>query len=140
MGHLSGFPQNGMKDSLAFHLAVREVRQRDERYALEAYAFLCAALSHTVKMLDREEGEDHHVAGPELLVGFRDLAMREFGPMALFVMHEWGIRASEDVGNMVFNLIACRYFGKNDNDCLEDFSDGVSLEEALKKPYPKAES
>jgi len=129
-----------MKDSLAFHLAVREVRQRDERYASEAYAFLCNALGHTVRMLEREDAEDHHVAGPELLMGFRDLALSEFGPLALFVMHEWGIRSSEDVGNMVFNLIECRYFGKNENDRLEDFSDGVSLEEALRKPYLKANS
>jgi hypothetical protein len=28
-----------------------------------------------------------------------------------------------------------RYFGKNDSDRIEDFSDGVSLEEYLTRPY-----
>ena len=126
-----------MKNSFPFHLAVHEVRQRDPRYAAEAYAFLCDALTHAVKLLDREDKDDRHVTGPELLMGFRDLALHEFGPMALFVMHEWGIRCSEDVGNMVYNFIEVSYFGRNDNDRLEDFSDGISLEHELTKPYQR---
>jgi len=124
-----------MKNNIAFHIAVREVQARDPRYAPGAYAFLCDALEHTIKLLKREEAEDRHVAGPELLAGFRDLALREFGPLALFVMHEWGVRQSEDVGNMVYNFIKLGYFGKNETDSLEDFSDGVSLDEALRKPF-----
>jgi uncharacterized repeat protein (TIGR04138 family) len=124
-----------MKDSISFHLAVQEVLKRDARYARESYAFLCEALAHAVKMLGREDADDHHVTGPELLAGLRDFALQEYGPMALFVMHEWGIHQSEDVGNMVYNLIGIGYFGKNDTDRLEDFSDGVDLTEALRKPY-----
>ena len=127
-----------MKENMAFHIAVHEVRQSDPRYAAQAYAFLCEALEHSVKMLDREESEDRHVSGPELLQGFRDLALREFGPMALFVVNEWGVRASEDVGNMVYNFINLGYFGRNETDRIEDFSDGVSLTEALSKPFRRA--
>ena len=121
-----------MKDDIAFHIAVHQVRERDPRYASQAYAFLCEALHHAVKLLKREEADDRHVTGQELLVGFRDLALQEFGPMALFVMHEWGIRASEDVGRMVYNFIEVGFYGRNDTDSLADFSDGVNLEEALK--------
>lgn len=124
-----------MKDTLAFHIAVREVRQRDPRFAAEAYAFLCDALEHTVKLLRREEAENRHVSGPELLAGFRDLALREFGPMALVVLREWGIMRSEDVGEMVYHFIRHGFFGKNETDRQEDFSDGISLEEELGKPF-----
>lgn len=124
-----------MKNSVAFHIAVRDVRERDPRFAPEAYAFLCDALDHTIKMLHREDAEDRHVAGPQLLAGFRDLAMREFGPMAFFVLRDWGVTCSEHVGEMVYNFIGIGYFGKNETDCIEDFADGVSLEEELNKSF-----
>jgi uncharacterized repeat protein (TIGR04138 family) len=125
----------GMKDIVAFNIAVREVRERDPRFASQAYVFLCESLEHTIKMLRREDKEDRHVAGPELLAGFRDLALRNFGPMALYVLRDWGITRSEDVGQMVYNFINMGYFGKNETDRIEDFSDGVSLEEELAKPF-----
>lgn len=124
-----------MKPELAFHHAVRDVQKRDPRFAAQAYAFLCEALAHTLKLTGREDAEDRHVAGPELLAGFRDLALREFGPMALCVLRDWGVTCSEDVGGMVYLLIGVGYFGKNETDSIEDFSDGVSLKEALTKPF-----
>jgi uncharacterized repeat protein (TIGR04138 family) len=124
-----------MKDTVAFHIAVHEVRQRDPRYAPHAYAFLCDALDHAVKLLNREDADDRHVTGQELLVGFRALALDEFGPMANFVMQEWGIKSSEDVGCMVYNFIEVGFYGKNDTDSIEDFSDGVNMKEALNAPY-----
>ena len=114
---------------------IHEVLQRDARYPAPAYAFLCDALPHTVEMLARADEKDEHVTGQQLLAGFRDFALKEFGPMALFTLHEWGIHRSEDVGNMVYNFIAVKYFGKNETDSLNDFSDGVSLDEALSKPF-----
>lgn len=124
-----------MRETFALQLAVHEVQQRDARYTPEAYAFLCEALNHTVKMLERENDDNRHVNGRELLAGFRDLAVLEFGPMASFVMADWGIACSEDVGNMVYNLIGVGYFGKNETDTVEDFSDGVNLPEALNRPF-----
>ncbi len=129
-----------MKHDTAFHLAVRDAQKRDPRFAPQAYVFLCDALSHTMKLIGREDSEDRHVAGPELLAGFRDLALREFGPMALCVMRDWGITRSEDVGSMVYLLINVGYFGKNDSDSIEDFSDDVSMQEALTKPFRPAKS
>lgn len=120
-----------------FASKVSEVLLRDKRYAAQGYAFLCDALAYTVRMTEREGVENRHVSGQELLQGFRELALQEFGPMALVVMHDWGIHRSEDVGNMVFNLIDVAYFGRSENDRLEDFSDGVSLTEFLRKPYQK---
>ena len=120
---------------LEFHLAVHTVLKRDSRYPAPAYAFLCEALPFAVAMLGREDAEDRHVTGQELLKGFRAFAIQEFGPMALLVLNEWGITCSEDVGNMVYNLIDSKFFGKNDTDSIEDFSDGVPLSEALMAPY-----
>src|SRR5438128_3907125 len=85
-------------DMAIFHAGLAEVVRRDPRYAYEAYEFVFAALQHTQKMLGRlPEGEPagaservHHVTGPELLEGIRDLALQEFGMMARIVFHLWG--------------------------------------------------
>ena len=124
-----------MKDSFAFQLAVHEVCRKDPRFSPQAYVFLCEALEHTAKMLDRAEGESRHVTGQEYMQGWRDLAILQFGPMAWFVMCEWGVTRSEDVGAMVYNFIEIGYFKKNDTDSIEDFADGVDLQATLKKPF-----
>ena len=126
---------DAMKNTIAFHIAVREVRERDPRFAPQAYGFLCDSLEHTIKMLHREDSEDRHVAGPQLLAGFRDLALKEFGPMAFYVLRDWGITCSEHVGEMVYNFISLGYFGKNETDRIEDFTDGISLGEELTKSF-----
>lgn len=126
-----------MKEQLAFQIALHEVQKRDQRYAPQAYAFICDALAYTVKKLGRDKSEDRHVNGTELLHGFREFALQQFGPLATLVMREWGVLANEDVGNMVYNLIATNYFGKSETDRLEDFSDSIPLLDYLSRPYEK---
>jgi len=123
------------------HLAVlEEVVQRDPRFAYEAYEFVFAALEHAQKMLgrqpDEEEAEDtHHVSGPELLAGVRDLALREFGLMARTVLRHWGINKTADFGEIVFNLIEANLMSKTDRDERGDFVDVFDLDEALLRGY-----
>lgn len=124
-----------MQETLAFQLAALEACRRDPRFARDAYAFLCKVLEHTVQALDRKGSDNRHVSGPELLAGWRDLAVHEFGPMAHVVMREWGVKCSEDVGAMVFHFINIGYFGRNETDRIEDFSDGVDMEDAMRKSF-----
>lgn len=126
-----------MKESISFQLAVQSVLQKDSRFGLQAYAFLCEALNYTVKSLERTDQPSKHVTGQELLVGFREYTLKEFGPLSWLVMQEWGIKKSEHVGAMVYNLIEIGYFGKNESDSIDDFSDGISLKVSLTKPFAR---
>ena len=76
-----------------------------------------------------------HVAGPELLQGVRQYALKEFGPMVVTVLSYWGIRCCEDIGHMVFNLIGAGIFGKTEEDSIEDFKSVYDFEEAFVKPF-----
>ena len=114
-----------------------DVVRRDPRYAYEAYEFLFEALKHTQHRLgrvppdDAAPDEDYHVSGPELLHGVRDLALREFGLMARTVFRQWGIDATADVGELVFNLIDAGLMSKTPDDHRRDFVDVYDLDEAL---------
>ena len=106
----------------SFNEVVEQIIERDSRYGKEAYIFLKEALEFTIKQKKRGKTEaGSHVNAGELLDGFRQLALREFGPMVMTVLEYWGVRTSYDVGQLVFNLIDAGVFGKTDSDSVDDF-------------------
>ena len=111
--------------------AVGRILARDPRYSREAYAFVMAALQHTVEKL----GERRHVSGQELLAGIRDLAGERFGMMAPAVFNAWGLRRSDDFGRVVFNLVEAKVLSKRPEDSVEDFHDGFDFATAFEPTY-----
>ncbi len=121
---------------IGFEEAVVKIRHQDDRYDSDAYAFLKDALDHSVRAKQERVGEEYpHVGGGELLEGFKDLALDEFGPMAATVLEVWGVTRSEDVGEMVFQLIEMGAFGKSDDDCRDDFKEVFSFDKAFSAPF-----
>lgn len=119
-----------------FMEAVDAIVVRDPRYHRDAYTFLRAALDHTQEMLEkRGETMPRHVTGGELLEGIREFALDQFGPMAITVLEEWGIRRCEDFGELVFNLIDQRVLSKTERDTREDFKGGYDFESAFTIPF-----
>ena len=121
---------------IGFAEALDSIVASDPRYQRDAYVFLRDALDFTTKQQKKIKGATvRHVAGPELLDGVRHYALKEFGPMVVTVFDNWGIRCTEDVGNMVFNLIGAGIFGKTEEDSIEDFKNVYDFEEAFLKPF-----
>lgn len=122
--------------AMQFDQSVGAILRRDKRYDPHAYFFLKDALDFTLKRVaESSGGQPRHVSGPELLGGFRDFALQQFGPMAATLMTEWGVRRCADVGEMVFNLIEEQVFGKQESDCREDFIGTFDLEDSLRVPF-----
>lgn len=123
---------------ISFEEAVARSFKLDPRYQPGAYDFVREALHIAVKKF-RGGDEAQHVSGRELLEGVREHALKEYGPMALTILNQWGLYRGIDVGNIVYNLITVGYFGKSDGDSLEDFDDGYDFEEAFTNPFlPKS--
>jgi uncharacterized repeat protein (TIGR04138 family) len=104
---------------------------RDPRYTGDAYVFVRAGLDYTVRRLKNPR----HVSGQELLDGIREFALMEFGPMTKTVLNEWGIQRTEDVGEIVFNMVETGLLGKTDKDSRADFANGYDFDEAFRKPF-----
>ena len=119
-----------------FQEAVAAIVAKDTRYQPAAYLFVREALDHTQrKVLRSRESTVCHVSGQELLEGIRQYALQQFGPMALHLLHEWGVRSCEDFGELVFNMIECGLLAKNENDTRADFKGGYPFEEAFRRPF-----
>ena len=108
----------------------------DGRYHRDAYLFLRDALEYTQRTLKREVGgKTRHITGQELLEGIREHDLKEYGPMALTVLAEWGIQRSEDFGEIVFNMVEHGILSKTETDTRKDFQDGYDFEKAFRTPF-----
>lgn len=119
-----------------FSQAVKNILQRDTRFDPGAYEFLKQALDYTVtEHAKHAPSTSQHVTAAELLTGFKDLALKEYGPMASTLLNEWGLESCNDVGDMVFLLIEEGMFGKQDSDQRQDFTEVFDFHQAFVAPF-----
>ena len=123
------------------HPKLEELARRDPRYAVEAYEFVFAALAHTLRRLGRTPPggagpwEGGHVSVAELLDGARDLALRDYGLLARAVLRAWGVNSTDDLGEVVFNLVEAGLMDPHAADDRRGFHDAFDLDQALLQGY-----
>jgi uncharacterized repeat protein (TIGR04138 family) len=126
---------------IGFAEALDSIVAADPRYSRDAYVFLRDSLDFTTKQQKKIKGAPvRHVAGPELLEGVRQYALKEFGPMVATVFSYWGLRSTEDIGHMVFNLIGAGIFGKTEEDSIEDFKNVYDFDQVFVQPFAPQKS
>ena len=127
-----------MSQETVFRDAIDELREGGSRFAREAYVFVVAALGETVRGLPAErltDPERRHLSGQELTRGVVEIARAEFGALAAMVFSEWGVRSTEDIGAIVFELVQAGQLSARPEDTMADFSAGrMDLLGALARP------
>ncbi len=116
---------------------ILEIRRRDRRFKRNAYYFVLDALDYTMSSLGRDEmtGEERHVGGRELLLGIKELASQQFGPMGPLVFEHMGVRATADFGEIVFNLIDAGMLSRRPQDSRLDFVDGFDFDRVFEEKF-----
>jgi uncharacterized repeat protein (TIGR04138 family) len=123
-----------------FSVSVAAICAHDGRFDAGAYLFVREALVFTARQQKKKLAAgapvpESHVTGQQLLEGVRHYALDQFGPMVPTVFAHWGIGSCEDIGAIVFNLIAVGEFGKTDQDTIADFHGGFDFQEAFVAPF-----
>lgn len=130
-----------------------ELLRRDQRYDFDAYVFVFDALRFGQDKMglgqadeegpeepfeesydeagELEEGEERHVSGADLCRAIQRYAIDQYGLLARNVLEHWGVRATGDFGEIVFNLIDIGQMRKTDNDRREDFDDVYDFSKAF---------
>ena len=111
-----------------------------KRYDEDAYHFVVEALHYTQQRLSRPrpkhaDDESAHISGQELCVGLREYATKAFGMLAGTVLRSWGVKTTDDVGRIVFELIDRGEMRKTDRDRLADFAHVYDFREAFVEDY-----
>ena len=129
---------------------IANVLRKDNRYKLDAYAFIFDALRFAQDEMglgnelpsepvtgqrEEEEGPQRHVTGPELCQAIKQLAIDQYGLMAKTVLNNWGIRNTGDVGEIVFNLIRAGQMRKTSGDRREDFDNVFDFDQELRRGF-----
>jgi uncharacterized repeat protein (TIGR04138 family) len=135
--------------SIDFDQALERIVQNDPRYDREAYRFVRDALDFTQQRLAKagerpaarsgrkgsRKEPPNHVSGSQLLAGIREFALQLFGPMVTTVFSEWGIRGTEDFGEIVFNMVDARLLNKTPEDSKSDFKGVYDFREVFERPF-----
>ncbi|MDR3013504.1 MAG: hypothetical protein LBU70_09915 [Chitinispirillales bacterium] len=89
----------------------------DDRYKPGAYEFVL----HGLEFYQFKIGEKRHLSGQELAMGLLMFAHKQYGLMAKTVFDHWGVKTTEDLGCIVYNMIKIGLMHKQPKDSLEDF-------------------
>lgn len=119
-----------------FEQAVATILESEKNFQPEAYFLIREALDFTVDRLSQESNsETRHVSGGELLRGFRDYVLQQYGPMGATILDDWGLTHCRQIGEIVFLFIEHGIFGKQDSDSLDDFAEIFTFKEAFTDPF-----
>lgn len=113
---------------------IEALAQTEPRYRKEAFLFICQAVTFVNREM-KGRTSHAHVDSQTLLEGFCQLALLEFGPLALDVLAYWGIESSEDVGNLVFALVDKKILRASPNDSPADFAGAQDFHRTLLEPF-----
>jgi uncharacterized repeat protein (TIGR04138 family) len=122
-----------------------QLLRRDQRYRLEAYQFVREGLDFAQRVLGmgvsrplrrgQKPPPDSHLTGQELSEALRQFALEQFGFMAKWVLNSWGIYATSDFGELVYNMIAVNLMRKSEADRREDFNDVFDFDEVFVRQF-----
>ena len=119
-----------------FDEVLEKILAHDPRFARDAYHFIRESLDFTQKLISKENhGTVRHITGQELLDGIRQFALQQFGPMAVTVLEEWGVKNCRDFGDIVFNMVEIGLLAKTEKDTRDDFQNGYDFTDAFRKPF-----
>ena len=105
-----------------------DIVAKDSRYDGRAYALLMDCIHFLGK-------EGKHMTADDILDEFKERALDQFGPLSYTVLTEWGLSRTEDIGEMMFNLVEFNRVRKDEDDRHEDFCGGYDFKEAFLGPY-----
>jgi uncharacterized repeat protein (TIGR04138 family) len=102
-----------------FYEKIYEIAEKDQRYKPDAYEFVMQALWFTQQKMGREG----HVTGRELLEGIKEFGLNQYGPMTRTVFEHWGVKTTEDFGEIVFAMVENGLMSATDTDSRDGFKD-----------------
>lgn len=114
-----------------------ELLQQDQRFHIEAYQFVREALAYAQEILKMQPGAggEHHITGQQLCEAIRQYALEQYGFMAKIVLNSWGVYATSDFGEIVYNLIRIKHMKKSKSDRREDFDNVYDFANAFEPVF-----
>ena len=123
---------------------IYEILKRDRRYKLESYRFVNTVLNQAARQIERGTAailqetppETDSLIGPaDLCRAVRDSALETFGFLARTVLSAMGIKKTDAIGQIIFNLGETGQVRLYDDDRPENFANLFDLGEELDRGF-----
>jgi uncharacterized repeat protein (TIGR04138 family) len=112
-------------------ISLRTIARNHTEFPEEAYAFVLAAITYSCEKFTPKPGV--HITAKQLSEGVLEFVQESFGPMASFILEEWNIKTSENLGKAVFILLEEEAIKKRPEDKLEDFNGLFDFKKVLQE-------
>ena len=114
-----------------------EILKQDRRYKLESYRFVNTVLNQAARRLERGTASILQETPPEAesLIGPADLCRAVRDSALENVLSEMGIKKTQDIGQIIFNLSKTGQVRLYDDDRPENFADLFDLGEELDRGF-----
>jgi uncharacterized repeat protein (TIGR04138 family) len=108
-----------------------EILANDSRYSLDAYLLVNDGLGYAHKVTGRKSP----TSAWELLEAIRVLMIKRYGLMAKAVLASWGIKSTDDIGQVVLNLVNAGLIPREETEGLDKFHAVYDFEETFVTNY-----
>ena len=98
---------------------LEEIAGENSRYSPQAIKFVYEGLTYTAKEI---AAEPKHVSGQILCEGLRKLAIEKWGWLAMLVLNTWGVKTTNDFGEIVYLMIKHKWMKAQPTDSIDDFN------------------
>ena len=105
-----------------------DIVAKDSRYDARAYALLMDCVHYLGK-------EGRHMDAWDIMEEFKERTLDQYGAMSYTVLTEWGLKSTEDIGEMMFNLAEHHRVRRDEEDTSECFVGGYDFKEAFQGPF-----
>jgi uncharacterized repeat protein (TIGR04138 family) len=112
------------------------ILERDQRYDSRAYDLVMDSVTAAAaQKQDSDSGPIKHATAEDVMMTFRETMLNSYGPMAMTVLNDFGIRSTEDIGEIMKNLCRAKFIAKSEKDSFDDFVGGFNFTEAFVWPF-----
>ncbi len=99
----------------------------------DCYDFVVEALSRAHNLAENASSDPEfmHTSARQLLNAIRTLAIQRWGKDAKAQLAQWGVLRTEDIGEIVYNMVGTGYWAVSETDKPEDFANGYDFAKAF---------
>jgi uncharacterized repeat protein (TIGR04138 family) len=109
-----------------------EIAREDGRFSPQALKFVYEGLGYTAQKI---AAEPRHVSGQTLCKGLAKLAAEKWGRLALLVLNSWGVKTTNDFGEIVYLMIQHKWMSAQPTDSIDDFNDAYDFKAVFKDQF-----
>ena len=105
---------------------------QESRFCDGALKFVYEGLGYTAK---KAAEEPDHITGQILCKGLAKLATEKWGRLAMMVLNNWGIKKTEDFGEIVYLMIKHKWMSAQPSDSIDDFNGVYDFKTVFKDQF-----